>query len=407
MSSSNLTLKASTYLNHLCLEISNRRLGSPGNRVATEFFTDIMASYGFEITSQDFECLDWEEQGARLEVGGKPFQAFPSPYALGCRLQAPLEVISTPDELQAVDLTGKIVLLQGELTNEQLMPKKFPFYNPEHHQHIIRLLESKAPLAIIAATDKDPALAGGISPFPLIEDGDFDIPSVYMTDAEGMKLGQHTGEQVTIESRARRIRSSGCNVIASKGGKRQRRVVLTAHIDAKLTSPGALDNATGVVILLLIAELLQDYDGKTGIELVTLNGEDHYSALGEIKYLEYNQGKLNQIVLNINLDGVGFHQGGTAFSFYDCTDEIISLVRKTFSSHKEMLPGDIWYSGDHMIFVQNGVPALALTSEHGMTGLAEVSHTPRDRPELVDPSKLVNVALALKQLLLALDEKIG
>lgn len=396
----NLSHKAANYLDKLCLQITNRRLGSLGNQQATKLFSKLMASFGFEITYHEFECKDWEAQGALLQAGGIHFQAFPSPYSQGCSFQAPLVQAATTEELQATNLTNKIVLLHGELVKEQLMPKKFPFYNPEHHQHILQLLESKAPLAIIAATDKDPALAGGISPFPLIEDGDFEIPSVYMTDKEGIKLLPYTGDMIKLESRAQRIHSRGCNVIASKWGKGEQRVVLTAHIDAKLDSPGALDNATGVVILLLLAELFQDYAGDTGIELVALNGEDHYSALGEIKYLEHNQGRLEDILLNINLDGVGFQQGGTAYSFYECGDEITSLVGKTFSSHSEMLPGDIWYSGDHMIFVQNGVAALALTSEHGMTGLAEVSHTPRDRPELVDPSILASVALALQDLLL-------
>ncbi|MEZ4997668.1 MAG: hypothetical protein R2758_09480 [Bacteroidales bacterium] len=32
---------------------------------------------------------------------------------------------------------------------------------------------------MIGATGRSSALAGGVYPFPLIEDGDFDIPSVY------------------------------------------------------------------------------------------------------------------------------------------------------------------------------------------------------------------------------------
>ncbi|HSF83935.1 MAG TPA: M28 family peptidase [Anaerolineales bacterium] len=398
-----LALKASGYLDHLCLEISNRRVGSPGNRQATAYYEEIVASFGFKTETQEFNCIDWQHDGALLEVGGEHFLATPSPYSLGCDFQAPLKVITTAQELEVADLSGKIALLGGEIAKEQLMPKNFPFYNPEHHQRIIGLLERKKPLAIIAATDRDPALAGGISPFPLIEDGDFDIPSVYMTAESGEKLRHFAGELIRVESRARRIPSTGCNVIASKAGSGERRIVLTAHIDAKLDAPGALDNATGVVTLLLLAELLQDYQGETGIELTAINGEDYYSASGEVKYLERVQGQLDQILLNINMDGVGFHLGGTAFSLYECPDEIASLVREVFSSHKELQEGEIWYSGDHMIFVQNGVPAVALTSEHGMTGLAEVSHTPRDRPELVDPARLVRVAHAIRELLLAFD----
>ncbi|MEZ4997667.1 MAG: hypothetical protein R2758_09475 [Bacteroidales bacterium] len=34
----------------------------------------------------------------------------------------------------------------------------------------------------------------------------------------------------------------------------------------------AIDNATGVIVLLLLADLLSDYDGKRQIELVAFNG---------------------------------------------------------------------------------------------------------------------------------------
>ena len=95
-------------------------------------------------------------------------------------------------------------------------------------------------------------------------------------------------------------------------------MVVCAHIDAKQGTPGALDNATGVVVLLLLAELLQDYSGKLGLEIVALNGEDYYSAPGEILFLRENAGKFGEIVLAINMDGAGYNQGNTAYSLYDC-----------------------------------------------------------------------------------------
>jgi aminopeptidase YwaD len=68
--------------------------------------------------------------------------------------------------LKNTNIHDKIVLLIGEIAREQLMPKNFVFYNPEHHQEIIRLLETGAPQAIMAATGRDPQLAGGVYPFP-------------------------------------------------------------------------------------------------------------------------------------------------------------------------------------------------------------------------------------------------
>ncbi len=400
MPTTNLLENAERYLHRLCLEISNRRVGSAGNREATAFFGDTSAAYGFKTKFQEFSCIDWIEKGARLITGANEFEVFVSPYSLSVDVRAPLIQATTIEELETVQAAGKILLLMGDLAKEQLMPKAFPFYNPDHHQHIVSTLERISPLAIITATTRNPELAGGMYPFPLIEDGDFDIPSVYMTDEEGHRLLDYVGKPIHLESHANRTPASGCNVIARRGDFSNSRIALTAHIDSKDNTPGALDNATGVVILFLLAELMQDYEGGLGIELVAINGEDYFSAVGEVLYLDLNRNSMDEIILNINLDGVGFKRGKTAFSFYECSDDVKEWVYQSFSSHSDLIEGDIWYSGDHMIFVQNGVPAVALTSEHGMAGLAKVSHTPDDVPKLVDPSKLVSTALALQDLLL-------
>lgn len=76
----------------------------------------------------------------------------------------------------------------------------FVFYNPDSHQEIIQLLETGKPLALLCATERNAATAGGVYPFPLFEDGDFDIPSVFMKDTEGEKLLNCLGQQVTLVS---------------------------------------------------------------------------------------------------------------------------------------------------------------------------------------------------------------
>jgi aminopeptidase YwaD len=57
-----------------------------------------------------------------------------------------------------------------------------------------------------------------------------------------------------------------------------------------------------------------------------------------------------------------------------------------------------------MIFTQKQVPALAITSSQFMELLTNIAHTAQDKPELVDCSKLVLVALALRGLLLDLEK---
>ncbi len=215
-------------------------------------------------------------------------------------------------------------------------------------------------------------------------------------------MAGQAGTEVSLEIEAERIPAKGCNVLARKGPGSGRRIVLCAHIDTKEGTPGALDNATGITVLLLLAELLADYAGDTGIEIVALNGEDDYSAAGQLLYLKENADTLDQVILGINLDVAGYHQGNTEYSLYGCPDEIAGKIRKAFSDQEDMVEGEPWYQSDHSLFVQNQVPAMAITSEHFMQLSTHVTHTPKDSPEIVDTDKLVDVALVLRGLLLDL-----
>ena len=398
----NLSEKAERYLKYLSEELSARRVGSEGNHLATNFFNEVTTSFGFTTECPQFECTDWNQHGATLTVYGQIFHAQVSPYSLGCSVEMPLETVSTVGELEAAEVEGKVLLLHGDIAKEQLMPKNFRFYNPEEHQHIVKLLETKRPLAIITATSRNPEMAGALYPFPMIEDGDFDIPSVYITEEEGETLARYTRELVSLDIRAERVPSHGCNVIARKDGTSGKRIVLFAHIDSKDGTSGALDNASGVTVLLLLSELLNEYQGKHTVEIIALNGEDYYSTPGEIQFLEMNEGRFSDILLGINLDGVGYHKGKTAYSLYEVPEEMAGLIRKVFSGHDELIEGEAWEQGDHLLFVFNQVPALAWTSENVMELLSSIVHTEKDVPAIIDAEKLVATAKALHELIVAL-----
>ena len=141
-------------------------------------------------------------------------------------------------------------------------------------------------------------------------------------------------------------------------------MVVCAHIDSRGGTPGALDNGTGVAVLLLLAELLRGYRGPLGVELLAVNGEDYYAASGELDYLARNQGRMGEIALAVNLDAAGYREGRTAWSLYGVPDELAAAVRREFARWPELMEGEPWYQSDHMVFAQNGVPAVAITSEH-------------------------------------------
>jgi len=400
LSTEKLVELSQSYLVKFCEEISERCVGSEGNRLATRLFEKEITSFGWGTELQEFEAIDWEDGGADLQTDNAAFRVFVSPYSLGGEADAELITVSNIEELQQKDIAGKLVLLHGDIAKEQIMPKNFVFYNPKEHQQIISLLETGKPKALICATGRNASLAGGVYPFPLIEDGDFNIPSVYMTEDEGSKLLPYMGKTVVLKSISKRIQGKGYNVIARKGKHLSKRIVITAHIDAKKGTPGAIDNATGVVVLLLLAQLLMDYDGNRLIEIVAFNGEDYYAVPGQMLYINKNQDRFNEILLNINIDGAGYKEGKSAFSFYGLPEEIEKNANNVLSKFNGITEGIQWSQGDHSIFTQNGLPAIAVSSKWFTENIdsQEITHTEKDNIEIVDCQKVVEIAQALNNL---------
>lgn len=397
-----LTEQCKKYLKTLCVDIRERCVGSEGNRQATRFFNEQMISLGWNTEMPEFDAIDWIDGGASLSSGGVSFDVHVSPYSLGCTETEELLSATNIAELEKLSINGKILLLRGEIAKEQLMPKNFVFYNPEEHQRIIALLETGKPKAIVCATSRNAELAGGVYPFPLIEDGDFNIPSVYMTEEEGNRLIPFIGKSVTLQSKSNRIPGTGYNVIGRKGGNGTNRIVVTAHIDAKKGTPGAIDNATGVAVLLLLAHLLKKYSGKNEIEIVALNGEDYYGVPGQMNYVSANRNTFDNIILNINIDGAGYKEGNSAFSLFGLPADLHKKVLEVLNDHSGIVEGVQWPQGDHSIFIQNGRPAIAVSSQwfSDNIGSQEITHTPNDNLEIVDCSKVVEIAMAINTLIL-------
>jgi len=397
----NLYQRSLRYLEILCRTIPERSVGSEGNREATTFFEKEISSFGWETESAEFDAFDWQDGGAALRSEKSEFEVLVSPYSLGFKGEADLVSAASVSELENTDIRDKIILMHGEIAREQLMPKNFVFYNPEEHRKIISLLEHGGPKAIISATERNAALAGGVYPFPLIEDGDFNIPSVYMTEEEGEKLLPLSGRKVFLESLSKRIAGKGYNVVARKGKSNSPRIIITAHIDAKKGSPGAIDNATGVIVLLLLADLLKDYKGDKLIELVAFNGEDYYAVPGQMNYIAANQDNFSKMILNINIDGAGYKEGNSAFSLFNLPEELAKSTREVIDSYPGISEGIQWPQGDHSIFLQFGVAAIAVSSEWFINNIndQEITHTPKDNPSIADCRKLVEISWAINTLI--------
>lgn len=401
MTSDSRQAAALQHLAALCAVGPDRRPGSAGNLAATDYAATILAEAGWEVTQPEFDCLDWYTDGGSVEINGQSVELAPSPYGLGVEATAPIRVIREPADLDRSDLTGAVVVMTDALATEPLTPKAFPFYGSDEHAQIVAALEASLPAAVVAVTGKYPALCGALDPFPLIEDGDFIIPTGNVRPGDAAPLLAAEGQAVTVTIRSERRTARARNVIAARGPQSPR-VTVIAHIDSKPGTPGAVDNAAGVVAVLMLAELLapgRAPDPPVGVELLLVNGEDHYGAPGELDWLAANEGRLDDIVLALNIDGAGYKEGKSAFSTYNLAPVVESHVASTFADRPSLMPGPEFYQSDHAIFAMQGRPAMAITTELVDKMLDVLFHAPTDTPDQVDINLVLDISDAISDLL--------
>lgn len=107
---------------------------------------------------------------------------------------------------------------------------------------------------------------------------------------------------------------------------------------------------------------------------------------------------MGEISLAINLDDVGYIHGKNAYSFYNLPEEMEAKAQAAFAAHPDLTPGEPWYQSDHMVFVQSGAPAMAITSDRFAELMQTITHTSGDTLDKVDPARLARLALALREL---------
>ena len=234
------------HLQRLAGEIGCRPGGMPANRAAAEYIRDVYEAAGLGVEMQEFACPAWEALATRLEVEGAALAAEANAFSPPCDVAAPAVAVGTIAELEASDLRGRIGILYGDLTTNPLSAKSW-FLKSEHDDHIIRLLEEKAPVALLTVQAKPGELQR------LIEDWEFLIPSATVPARAGLALLRAENPTVRLRIESRQAPGLTWNVIGRAPGRGWGRLVLCAHYDTKFDTPGALDNGAGVATVLALA----------------------------------------------------------------------------------------------------------------------------------------------------------
>lgn len=381
------------HLTTLTQSLAGRPVGSAANHAAEAYIADFLEEAGYEVERQGFDCVEWQLSATELWLGDGPLPVLANLYSPACDVTAPMVAVSNLNDLEEAEIENRIVVLNGELTGMPLFPKNYPFFTVDEHQRIIGLLEGKHPHAVITVSSKVN------NPAPIIEDGDFKIPSATVAANVGAILTE-AGRPVTLRIHSTTRPGRAANVIGRRAHPARQKIVMCAHFDTKPGTPGALDNAAGVATVMSLASRLAGGELATNLEVVAFNGEDHYAAPGEIAYLNGCGSEFGRIALLINVDGVALKNQPTTIAFFNCDDTWVAAVRAMLVDWPRIEESPPWPEGDHSIFALQGVPCIALTSGGIHALIDEVIHTPEDTLDLVEPVQIDTLVDFLHTLLL-------
>jgi hypothetical protein len=216
---------------------------------------------------------------------------------------------------------------------------------------------------------------------------------------------ENISTKVSFTMKKKDIKFNSQNVIGIIKGKEERvGIIISAHYDAvkgndTLSYPGANDNASGTAAVLQLSKVFSKikkagYIPGKSIAFVLFSGEEE-GIVGSTYFLNHTPLVIDSTTLDINLDCVGildsrFKNGGLSIS---APEDVINRYRNTFSeiNSREKEPLDIDFNqyyqySDNLAFTNKGYQAMFIS-----TGGGEVSHSPKDRPELFNYDNFVNV----------------
>ena len=211
---------------------------------------------------------------------------------------------------------------------------------------------------------------------------------------EGLFAELSGGTYIQVQGALETRESTLSNVIGVYPGKsRDAAILVTAHFDhvggyGDAVYPGAMDNASGVAVLLQTARALTDGKIETPFDVVfcAFNGED-MGLKGSRAFCE--EELPYRAVNGVNLDTLGA-KGAEALEVSDTNAAMSRQMAEALN--RAGLSGNVVEVGnsDHATLLANQIPVISLGEavEH----YEGIIHTPADTVENLDPERLEQIA---------------
>ncbi|MCP2012968.1 aminopeptidase YwaD [Deinococcus sp. HSC-46F16] len=364
-----------------------RPVGEPGHARALDWLEEQLEALGYRVTRQPVTLERPFDLGGTVTVGELRVPAH-ALYGAGGGEQSgrlvPLPGGLSPGAMEARGLRGQIALLRCQDWEDTGLSRG----------EIVGRATQAGALGLVLVQDCEVARLERVSGTPL--------PMVWVSAADGRKVWARAGQAADLVSKVERREVTGANLIAARVEAKPE-IVLGAHLDSVNASPGANDNASGVLAVLEVARRAAGTPLAERTWLVLFDGEED-GLYGSRTFVDAHRFPLRQTRAMLNLDMVGVGAEPLGVAAHAELRPIAQRVRPGVRLFEDNPPeresfgrsSGVTGSSDHVPFIGWGVRTAFIHR-----GLDEGYHATADRtlsPALVEGAAAFALALARKTL---------
>ncbi|HUS78302.1 MAG TPA: M28 family peptidase [Patescibacteria group bacterium] len=374
----------------LCDIHGSRFPGTPGDLGSVNYMIDKYHEYGIENAHyESFTIPGWRRGHATLEVTNpikKEFDVISLPHSLSGEIEATLVDLGAGHvdtyEKRKNEIDGNVVMVSGATP----LGMTRNLHRSEKYNRSV-LAGAKGWIYVNKAAGFGP-ITGGITPI---------VPAIGISYEDGaflQRLVERAGRvKVRIKTTDVNLDVTTYNVIADVEGESvDRDYVLTgSHYDGHDIAQGAMDPASGAVVVMEMARVLNMVKAKLKRRIRFLCfGAEETGLYGSYNYSAAHEGELADCRFMLNLDSAGGPgKKGVIFNDVPELESMITRWSKEVKSEMPYMQRVSPYS-DHWPFFLKGVP----TGSGGDPGTSMITGYGHTKYDTVDKVKLPDMRLA-------------
>ena len=378
--------------------IGHRATGTENGRIAEEYAANLLRSYGYDVSFQEFTFSGWNRKSLDLKINNQPIKAVALAHS-PANVSLSGELIDLGNGLEedykkiGDKVKGKIVFAALGLLDGT--PKEIENL---HRSEKTALAEKYGAKGIILFNRP----AGGIllTGTASVTGEIIKIPAINISLEDGLKIKENLskGKEIAkIEMKNDVGQMKGRNIIAKKIGSKfpNEKIVLGGHLDSWDLATGAIDNGVGSFSVMDIARTYKklNLQNDRTIEFVLFMGEE-VGLIGSKYYVNQalKDGSINQIKAMSNMD-----MTTNPKSYYSTMESNLPILTDYANDVQKVIPdfklktfASVDLHSDHQPFMLQGVPIIGLSDSQFTKGALNCYHANCDTFDYVEEVGLKN-----------------